>query len=84
MGLLHIIWAVIVGFFAGLIARAIMPGPDHMGIIATTALGIIGSFVGGFLSNLIWKPKEGAKSHPAGFIMSVLGALILLYVVNHR
>ncbi len=83
MGLFHIIWAVIVGFFAGLVARAIMPGVDHMGFIATTALGIIGSFVGGFLSNMIWKPREGEKSHPAGFIMSVVGAIIVLYVANH-
>jgi uncharacterized membrane protein YeaQ/YmgE (transglycosylase-associated protein family) len=80
MGLFHIIWAVIVGFFTGLIARYLMS--VHMGVIATMALGIVGSFVGGFLSNLIWKPKEGEKSHPAGFIMSVIGAIIVLFVAS--
>jgi uncharacterized membrane protein YeaQ/YmgE (transglycosylase-associated protein family) len=78
MGLFHIIWAVIVGFFAGLIARYLMSVP--MGFLATSALGIVGSFVGGFLSNLIWKPREGEKSHPAGFFMSVVGAIIVLFV----
>jgi uncharacterized membrane protein YeaQ/YmgE (transglycosylase-associated protein family) len=83
MGLFHILWSVIVGFFAGLLARALMPGADHMGLIATSALGIAGSFVGGFLGNAIWKPQEGASVHPAGFAMSVIGALIVLFVVHH-
>jgi len=82
MGLFHIIWAVIVGFFVGLMARFVMPGPVPMGFLATTALGIVGSFVGGFISNMIWKPKEGATTHPAGFIMSVVGALITLFVAQ--
>ena len=44
--MIHILWSVIVGFVVGLIARAIMPGVQHMGFIATTLLGIGGSFVG--------------------------------------
>ena len=83
MGLFHIIWSVIVGFFAGLLARALMPGADHMGFLATSAVGIAGSFVGGFLGNAIWKPQPGANVHPAGFAMSVIGALIVLFVVHH-
>ncbi len=80
MGCLHGIWYVIVGFISGLVARAIMPGSNRMGIIATTGLGIVGSLVGGFLGGLIWKPKEGSKFHPAGFFLSVVGALLVLFI----
>ncbi len=83
MGVMHIIWSVIVGFVVGLVARAITPGTDHMGFIATSVLGIVGSFVGGFLGSLIWKPKEGGAVHPAGFILSVVGAVLLLVVWHH-
>jgi len=47
---------------------------------ATAALGIVGSFVGGFLGNLIQKPSAGAQFHPAGFVMSVVGAVVALFV----
>jgi uncharacterized membrane protein YeaQ/YmgE (transglycosylase-associated protein family) len=77
---LHILWAILTGFVIGLLARAIMPGADHMGFLLTTALGVGGSLVGGVLGGLISKPKEGAAFHPAGFVMSVVGALILLFV----
>ena len=83
MGIMHIIWSVIVGFVIGLVARALMPGADHIGFVATAALGIIGSFVGGFLGNLIKKPSEGAQFHPAGFVMSVVGAIVALFVWHH-
>ena len=81
--MLHILWSIIVGFVIGLIARAIMPGAQHMGFIATTILGIAGSFLGGFIGRVISKPKEGAKFHPAGFILSIIGALILLFLWMH-
>ncbi len=61
--------------------RAITPGAEHMGFVATSVLGVIGSFVGGFLGRLIWKPKEGeALVHPAGFFLSVVGAVVVLIV----
>ena len=78
--MLHIIWSIIVGFIIGLIARAIMPGAQQLGFIATTLIGIVGSIVGGFIGRLISAPKEGQPVHPAGLIMSVIGALIVLYV----
>jgi uncharacterized membrane protein YeaQ/YmgE (transglycosylase-associated protein family) len=80
--MLHVIWSIIVGFFIGLIARAIMPGAQHMGFLETSLVGIVGSVVGGFLGRLISKPKEGQPVHPAGLIMSVIGALIVLFVMN--
>ena len=80
MGLFHLIWSVVVGFFVGLIARAIMPGADKMSIIMTTLLGIVGSLVGGVVGGLVSKPKEGARFHPAGFLLSIVGALIVLFL----
>jgi uncharacterized membrane protein YeaQ/YmgE (transglycosylase-associated protein family) len=51
-----------------------------MGFIATTAVGIVGSLIGGVIGNMVSKPPEGAKFHPAGFIMSVIGAIVLLVI----
>jgi uncharacterized membrane protein YeaQ/YmgE (transglycosylase-associated protein family) len=78
MGLFHILWSVIVGFVVGLLARAVLPGADRLGFIMTAVLGIAGSFVGGFLGSLISKPQEGSKFHPAGFFLSIVGAVVLL------
>jgi uncharacterized membrane protein YeaQ/YmgE (transglycosylase-associated protein family) len=80
MGLIHIVWSIIVGFVVGLIARALVPGIDAMGFIATTVVGIVGSLIGGVIGNMVSKPPEGAKFHPAGFLMSLLGAIILLVI----
>jgi uncharacterized membrane protein YeaQ/YmgE (transglycosylase-associated protein family) len=81
--LLHIVWMFIVGIVVGAIARFLMPGAEHMGLIMTGVLGIVGSFVGGFIARLFSKPAEGAPIHPAGLVLSVIGALIVLYVWNH-
>ena len=78
--MLHFIWYIIVGFIVGLIARAIMPGAQHLGIIMTTLIGIGGSIVGGLIARLFSKPEPGATFHPAGFIMSIIGAIILLFI----
>jgi uncharacterized membrane protein YeaQ/YmgE (transglycosylase-associated protein family) len=80
MGFFHLIWSVIIGFFVGLIARAIMPGGDKMGFIMTTLLGIVGSLVGGVIGGVVSKPKEGARFHPAGILLSIVGALIVLFL----
>jgi uncharacterized membrane protein YeaQ/YmgE (transglycosylase-associated protein family) len=81
--MLHFIWMFIVGIVVGAIARLIMPGAEQMGILMTGVLGIAGSFVGGFIARLFSRPPEGAPVHPAGIIMSVIGALVLLYAWNH-
>ena len=78
--MLQIIWYIIVGFIVGLIARAIMPGMQHMGFIMTTLLGIAGSIIGGLIGRLFSKPAPGAAFHPAGFILSIIGAIILLFI----
>jgi uncharacterized membrane protein YeaQ/YmgE (transglycosylase-associated protein family) len=78
--MLHIIWSIIVGFIIGLIARAVMPGVQHLGFIMTTLLGVGGSILGGLIGRLFSRPEPGSSFHPAGFIMSIVGALILLFI----
>jgi uncharacterized membrane protein YeaQ/YmgE (transglycosylase-associated protein family) len=79
--MLHIIWSIIVGFIVGLIARAIMPGAQSMGFIETTVIGILGSVVGGLIARLFSRPKDGAFFHPAGFFLSIIGAIIVLFLL---
>jgi uncharacterized membrane protein YeaQ/YmgE (transglycosylase-associated protein family) len=57
--MLHIIWSIIIGFVIGLIARAIMPGAQHLGFVATTLLGVGGSIVGGI--NRLLVLQTGAR-----------------------
>jgi uncharacterized membrane protein YeaQ/YmgE (transglycosylase-associated protein family) len=78
MSILNGIWYIISGFIVGLIARAVLPGADAMGFLATTVVGILGSLLGGFVGGLFSKPKEGVKFHRAGFLMSLVGAVVLL------
>jgi uncharacterized membrane protein YeaQ/YmgE (transglycosylase-associated protein family) len=78
--MLHIIWSIIIGFIVGLIARAVLPGAQHLGFIMTTLLGIGGSIIGGLIGRLFSKPAPGTPFHAAGIIMSIIGALILLFV----
>lgn len=80
MAVIHIVWSILIGFIIGLIARAIMPGAQHLGFFATAILGIVGSLLGGLLGSLISRPKQGSWIHPAGFFLSIVGALILLYL----
>lgn len=70
---------IIFGFFAGLIGRALMPGTQKMGLIATTLLGVGGAFVGGFLASLL-SGRDPRGFQPSGFIGAVVGTLILLVV----
>ncbi len=72
---------IILGFVAGLLARAIMPGEQRMGFIRTTVLGIAGSFVGGLLVALL-RGGDPMVIEPSGFIGATIGALVLL-VLGH-
>ena len=80
MKLFQWIGAAVIGFVVGAIARFVIPGVDQMGWIMTTVIGVLGSFVGGFIGSLIKKPAEGTKFQPAGFLMSIVGAVVLLLV----
>jgi uncharacterized membrane protein YeaQ/YmgE (transglycosylase-associated protein family) len=74
MGLL---WTLIIGLIVGAVAKLLMPGRDPGGFIITILLGIAGSFIGTFLGRAVGLYREGSS---AGFIMSVLGAMILLFI----
>ncbi len=73
-----IIGWIIIGLIAGAIARWIMPGADPMGWLGTIVLGIVGSFVGGFILNLV--TGNGMELTPSGIIGSILGALLVLFI----
>lgn len=74
---MSILWMIIIGFVIGLVARALMPGRDPAGFIVTTVLGIIGSFLGGFIGQALGLYQPG---EPAGFIMAVIGAMLVLFI----
>lgn len=73
---MSLIWTIVVGLIVGLIARAVMPGEQKLGLILTTVLGIVGSVVAGYLGQAIGLYQAGQG---AGFIGSIVGALILLF-----
>lgn len=74
---MQIVWMIVVGFVVGLVARAVMPGAQNLGLVLTAALGIAGSFVAGLLGQAIGLYPAGAG---AGFIASVVGALLVLFI----
>lgn len=73
---------VVFGFFAGLIARAIVPGNQGLGCLATTALGVAGSFMGGFLASLLFGHGNWREPEPSGFIGAVVGAAVILVLAE--
>jgi uncharacterized membrane protein YeaQ/YmgE (transglycosylase-associated protein family) len=73
------VWWLIIGLIAGALARLIMPGRDPMGIIATILLGIVGSILGGLVSWAIW-PSERTGVPRAGLILSIVGAIVVLWI----
>src|SRR5258708_34482500 len=78
--MLHIIWYIIVGFIVGLLARAVMPGVQHLGFIMTTLLGIGGLIVGGLIGRLFFRPEPSAPRSPAGLILSFIGADCFFFI----
>ncbi len=75
-----IIWIIIVGFVAGILARLFSPGPNKpSGFLLTTVLGIVGAFVATFLGQAIgwYRPGQGA-----GFIAATVGAVLVLFIWN--
>lgn len=75
-----ILWIVVIGFVAGIIARLLAPGPNTpSGFILTTMLGIAGAFVATFIGQAVgwYRPDQGA-----GFIAATVGAIVVLFVWN--
>ncbi len=79
--MLFILGLIVVGLVAGALARFLVPGRDPMGIGATIVLGIVGSFVGGFLADALFRSDaEDLGIHPVGILGSVIGAIIVLLI----
>ncbi len=81
---MHILGWILMGFIVGLIARAIKPGRDPMGVIGTTVLGIIGALIAGWIGRGLGLYAPGEN---AGFVAATLGAIIVLslyYIIMGR
>jgi len=76
---MHYLWVAIIGLVVGALAKLIMPGKDPSGFIITMLIGIAGSFLGTFLGRAIGLYQTGQS---AGFIMSLIGAVILLGIYH--
>jgi len=74
---MHLLWTLIIGLIIGAVAKLLMPGKDPGGIIITMLLGVAGSLVATYLGQAIGWYGEGS---PAGFIASVIGAMLLLFL----
>jgi len=77
--MLAIIGFLIIGLIAGFIARALVPGRQSMGVLETLILGVIGSFVGGFLGRLIFH-HGNSLLQPSSIIGSIIGSIIVLLI----
>jgi uncharacterized membrane protein YeaQ/YmgE (transglycosylase-associated protein family) len=71
---------IVFGLVIGLIARAVYPGRQSMGFVATIILGIVGSFVGGLISFAFGFHPEAGAFHGAGWIMSIIGSIIVVWI----
>ena len=76
---MHIIWTIVIGFVAGLIAKMLTPGKDPSGFFITAAIGIAGSLIATFVGQAIGWYKAGES---AGFIGAVVGAIVLLVIYH--
>ena len=74
---MSILWTLLIGLVIGAVAKFLMPGKDPGGIIVTMLLGVAGSFVATYLGKALGLYRDGST---AGFIMSVIGAMILLFI----
>jgi uncharacterized membrane protein YeaQ/YmgE (transglycosylase-associated protein family) len=79
----YIVVLLVVGLIAGAVARLLVPGRDQIGVFGTILLGVVGSFVGGFIWNLLeFHRFAPARFHTAGVIGSILGAILLLILMR--
>jgi uncharacterized membrane protein YeaQ/YmgE (transglycosylase-associated protein family) len=81
--MLHILWSIVVGFIVGCIAHFFVASAGPMGFWVTSIIGILGSIVGGLIARIFSKPADGAMFHPAGFFLSIIGAVIVLLIYVH-
>jgi uncharacterized membrane protein YeaQ/YmgE (transglycosylase-associated protein family) len=80
IGVLSLLWMLLIGLVVGAIARAIVPGPDPMMWWQTMLLGVVGSFVGGFVGSLLPGGRSPLDIGPSNIVLSVVGAVVALLV----
>ena len=80
---MHIVRMLIVGLIVGILARFFYPGAVHMHLLASIALGILGSLLAGFVTQVASGTAGKQPFHPAGFIASILGAMVVIFVARH-
>jgi len=83
MDLTTLVAWLVFGAIVGIIARFLMPGPDPMGGLGTIVLGIIGSFIGGFLGQLLFAGNAALPPPSSGWIGSIIGALVALAIYRY-
>ena len=76
---MDIISWIVSGLIIGAIAKLLFPGHERMGCLSTIALGVLGSVLGGIIAKFLWKP---GPLEPAGWILSIIGAVIVLAIVS--
>jgi uncharacterized membrane protein YeaQ/YmgE (transglycosylase-associated protein family) len=74
----YLIYLLVIGLIAGAVARLLLPGRDPIGLLGTVVLGIVGSFLGGFLGDEIQSHRWSHTFHTSGILWSILGAVIVL------
>ena len=74
---MSIIWTILIGFIVGIVAKFLMPGRDPAGFFITAIIGVVGSIIATYLGRALGMYQVG---EPAGFIASVIGAIILLFI----
>ncbi len=75
--MMTVIGHAFMGLIVGLVARAVLPGRQHMGLILTMLLGMVGAWLGGLIGRVTGMYEEG---RPAGFVMAVVGAVVVLLI----
>lgn len=72
---------IVVGLVVGILARFIYPGAVPMGLILSAVLGVVGSFLAGFVGSMVDK-EPGTQLKPAGFVYAILGALVVIFIAR--
>lgn len=73
---------IVVGLVVGILARFLYPGDVPMGLILSAVLGVVGSFLAGFVGSMLDK-EPGTQLKPAGFVYSILGALVVIFIARY-